>query len=137
MSMLPMDPFIIFVFICFSLNTFTSYPVQMLAVFQVLEGTPSADDKKTWDKTLMRNVFRIMLIATVTYISMSIPNFTDLLNISGSLGATLTSFLIPQMLYMTQFKGQLSYTKLMGCWVLIAFGIFASYSSISYTMRQA
>jgi len=33
MSMVPLDPFILFLFICFSANSMTSYPVQILCAF--------------------------------------------------------------------------------------------------------
>eukprot|EP00347_Sterkiella_histriomuscorum_P019860 403340031 len=83
MSMTPFDGFILFVFLCFSFNSMTSYPVQILTAFQIVEKFEFYQ-KIEISYYLKRCLSRSIIIISVTGICLLVPNFTDFLNISGN-----------------------------------------------------
>eukprot|EP00347_Sterkiella_histriomuscorum_P007475 403348775 len=135
MSMLPLDPFILFIFACFSFNSMTSYPVQILSAFQIIEGLDIFQSIQA-PYHLKRYLTRTFIIISVTCVALIVPNFTDFLNISGSLGATFSCFVIPQFLYMKQFQRSLRLHQKIGCILLILVGISGSLFSINYTIQR-
>jgi amino acid permease len=54
---------------------------------------------------------RSCIILLITGIALLIPNFTDFLNIAGSLGAAMIAFILPPIMYNTEFKSTISKTK--------------------------
>ncbi|CDW85168.1 UNKNOWN [Stylonychia lemnae] len=135
MSLVPLDKVILLVFMGFCFNSMTSYPVQILTAFQIVEKLEFYQNIKM-HYYLKRCLSRALIIITVTGICLIVPNFTDFLNISGSVGATFSCFIIPQLLYMKVFKGSITKYQRVGCWMLIVFGIFGSIFSLSYTFSR-
>jgi len=71
-----------------------------------------------------------MVILFVTGIAMIIPDFTDLLNIGGSLGAGMIAFVFPPLLYNIQFAETISPFKKWSNLAIVAFGLLGSALSI-------
>ncbi|CDW82702.1 UNKNOWN [Stylonychia lemnae] len=135
MSMVPMDKFIYFVFLCFAFNSMTSYPVQILTAFQIVEKLELYQNIHA-PYHLKRYLSRTLIIISVTCISLIVPNFTDFLNISGSVGATFSCFVIPQLLYMSQYKETIKLYEKIGCIMLLLIGISGSVFSIHFTINR-
>ncbi len=63
-----------------------------------------------------------------------IPNFTDFLNIAGSIGSAAIAFILPPLLYLTEFKGSVGTPLIAFNWFIICFGfggaVYSTYFSI-------
>lgn len=98
---LPMNAFTIAINLLFCVNALTSYPLQILCAFEIIEDLPYF--KNNLDSALMKNikmyVERVILILIVTLAAIVIPRFVDFLNISGSLGAAALGFILPPIYY--------------------------------------
>ncbi len=70
----------------------------------------------------------------VTGISLLIPNFTDFLNIAGSLGSAMIAFVLPPLLYMAEFRGQLKTYVIAINWFIIAFGVLGALYSVYFSI---
>ena len=82
---------------------------------------------------------RTAVIWVVTGIALIIPNFTDFLNIAGSIGSAMIAFILPPLLYMRQFRETVSLPYMGLCWFTIFFGaagaIYSTYYSIDKLAR--
>ena len=78
---------------------------------------------------------RSVIVWIVTGISLLIPNFTDFLNIAGSIGSAAIAFILPPFLFMIEFKGHLSWPIILFNWFIVAFGFggaaYSTYFSIN------
>lgn len=70
----------------------------------------------------------------ITGISLLVPDFTDFLNIAGSIGSCMIAFVLPCLLYMEEFKGQLSMKVIGFNWFVIFLGIAGSILSVVYSV---
>ncbi|CDW90188.1 UNKNOWN [Stylonychia lemnae] len=131
----PQDQIILFVILGFCFNSLTSYPIQILTAFLIIERL-DVYDKTRINIQIKKYLIRSLIIVAVTGVCFIVPNFSDFLNISGSLGATFSSFIIPQLLYMKVFKDRLTIYQKIGCFMLIAFGVFASACSLTFTINR-
>ena len=66
----------------------------------------------------------------VTGIALIIPNFTDFLNIGGSLGAAMIAFVLPPILYNKEFEKDVSKTKYWFHISIVVFGVLGAVLSI-------
>jgi len=62
---------------------------------------------------------------------MLIPNFTDFLNIAGSLGAALIAFILPPIFYNKQFEDTITPCTKYSNWGIVAFGVIGGALSIT------
>ena len=72
----------------------------------------------------------------VTGISLLIPNFTDFLNIAGSLGSAMIAFVLPPLLYLIEFKGKLSIVTIVLNWLIIVFGVLGAIYSVYFSVYK-
>jgi amino acid permease len=77
---------------------------------------------------------RSVIIWLITGIALLIPNFTDFLNIAGSIGSAAIAFILPPILYLKEFEGELSKSIIYFNWFIVVFGfagaIYSTYFSI-------
>jgi amino acid permease len=129
---LEMSAFTIFIRLCTCFNALCSYPVQILAAFEIYEDHSWF---KTGEYTRVKKIFvRSIIVWLITGISLLIPNFTDFLNIAGAIGSAMIAFVLPPFLFLKQFKGELSTPIIAFNWFIVAFGaagaIYSTYFSI-------
>jgi len=88
-------------------NALTSYPVQILCAFEIIEDLHFFKDPSDSEKTHMIKVYaeRVIVILVVTLAAIVIPRFVDFLNISGSLGAAALGFILPPIYYIKCMGG--------------------------------
>ena len=80
---------------------------------------------------MKRAIYRAIVIWLITGVSLLVPDFTDFLNIAGSIGSAVIAFILPPLLYMVEFKGQLSLPSIIFQWFIIVFGAAgATYSTV-------
>jgi amino acid permease len=75
-------------------------------------------------------VARTIIVLCVTGIALVIPNFTDFLNIGGSLGAAMIAFVLPPIMYNKEFKDDLSQGKWWFHIFIVVFGVVGAVLSI-------
>ena len=95
MNLIPINGLALFIFSCVCFNALTSYPIQILAAFAIVEKHDffKSDSKiKVFFKKFMNRAF---IIIFTTLVSMTIPTFTDFLNIAGSIGSATVGFIFP------------------------------------------
>ena len=63
-----------------------------------------------------------------------IPNFTDFLNIAGSIGSAMIAFVLPPLLYLKEFKGELNLRKIILNWAIIIFGAAGAIYSVYFSI---
>ena len=87
-----------------------------------------------------RVLVRSVIVMIITGISLLIPNFTDFLNIAGSIGSAAIAFIIPPLLYLTEFKGQVSKQAVAFNWFIMIFGFcgaaYSTYFSINEMIKD-
>ena len=79
---------------------------------------------------------RSLIVVLVTCVSLVIPNFTQFLNIAGAVGAAMIAFILPPMLYLKEFKNELSQRTKIIQYLVMAFGVFGALYSLIYTALQ-
>jgi len=136
---LPLSAFTIVINALFCVTAITSYPLQILCTFQVIENVPFFNNNK--DTPLAKNLKmyteRVLIVLIVTIVAILIPSLVDFLNIAGSLGVAALGFILPQVYYIASKNGtgELSKIELYFNLFLIAFGVFGAafslYNSIS------
>ena len=100
MNLLPINGFTIFITFCVCFNAFCSYPVQILAAFEIIEEHPFYKDASPTQIKVRKVVSRSLIVCLITCMACLVPNFTDFLNIMGSLASSMIAFIIPSMLYL-------------------------------------
>ena len=90
----------------FAINTLTSYPVQILCCFEILETYKffSNDVDSNLVKNLKVTGERVLIVIGITLLASTIPNFVAFLNIIGGLGCMILGFILPPLYYMTLYK---------------------------------
>ena len=88
---------------------------------------------------MKRVLVRSIIVWIITGISLIIPNFTDFLNIAGSIGSAAIAFILPPILYMCEFKGELKLWVVIFNWFIVVFGfagaIYSTYFSIDQILN--
>lgn len=144
MSLVPVNGLVYFILACVSINALTSYPVQILAAFKIIEnfGTffkePETPVSK-WQRTkvfLVKLAIRALVIAVTTAVCLFVTTFTDFINISGAIGSVTVAFIIPELLYLKVFRNQMSKVQIAGCIALALFGIGGCTYSLIYSLRK-
>jgi amino acid permease len=79
---------------------------------------------------------RSLIVWLITGVSLLIPNFTDFLNIAGSVGSAMIAFVLPPLLYLSEFKGQLSLVKIILNWAIIVFGAAGAIYSVYFSINE-
>ena len=131
-NLMPVDEVVGFVIICVCFNTLTSYPLQILAAFEIYEPNKWFHQGSRVFQKIKVLVCRTFIVCLVTGIALLVPNFTDFINIAGSLGSTLIGFVIPPLIYMKEYP-DLNIGHRIFCYFLMVFGICAGGSSVIFS----
>lgn len=95
---------------------------------------------KTTDSNVVKNIKvfseRITIVVILTVLASVIPDFTDFLNIVGSLGTMTLGFILPPLYYMKVFKNHLSRVIIALNIFMIVFGIGGGSFSIYESVRD-
>lgn len=101
-SNLPINGLSILIYILFSFNALSSYPIQILCAFEIIEDLKFF--KQESDSSLIKNIKiyteRILIIVIITIVAILVPRFVDFLNISGSVSSSVLGFVLPPLYYM-------------------------------------
>jgi hypothetical protein len=81
-------------------------------------------------------IARSLIVWLITGVSLLIPNFTDFLNIAGSIGSAAIAFILPPFLYLIEFKGELKMTVIVMNWLIAAFGFCGAAYSTYFSINQ-
>ena len=119
----PINGLVTFVLFCVCINALISYPIQILAAFDIAEQHPFFKIGTNRMKKLKSVVMRSLVILTVTGVALLIPDFTVFLDISGSLGAGIIGFILPPLLYNAQFKDTITPVRKWGNYGIFTFGV--------------
>lgn len=103
MSLLPINSLVLFIFFCVCINALTSYPVQILAAFSIIEKFILTSNDMHGMNGIKRVTLRALIIIMTTLLTMSIKCFTDFINILGALGSVTVAFILPQLFYYRAF----------------------------------
>lgn len=79
---------------------------------------------------------RSVIVWIITGISLLIPNFTDFLNIAGSIGSAAIAFILPPILFLMEFKGEVSRSVIYFNWFIMAFGFSGAIYSTYFSINQ-
>ena len=128
----PITWFVTTIIVLVCCNALMSYPLQILAAFDIAEQHKFFKEGKYIK--MKKVVMRSAVILLVTGIALIVPNFTTLLNIAGSLGAGVIAFILPPLLYNTEFKDTIVPWKKYSNWAIVFFGtigiVLSLYNSI-------
>lgn len=124
----------------FSVNAITSYPIQILCLFEIIEDFEFFKKGKHSKFKYNMKIYseRLFLIVIVTLCAIVIPKFVDFLNIMGSLGAGALAFILPPIYHIQCFgiKNLPMYSVAFD-FFLIAFGFAGSiYSMYNSTLNM-
>ena len=120
LNLQPITWFTTTIYFCCCMNAFFSYPLQILAAFDIAE---QAKFFKEGSNLKLKSVaMRSCVILFVTGIAMIIPDFTVFLDISGALGAGVIAFVLPPLLYNEEFKDTVSAPIKYSNWLIVLFG---------------
>lgn len=81
-------------------------------------------------------LIRSIIVWIITGVALVIPNFTDFLNIAGSIGSAAIAFILPPLLYLVEFKGTLSKPVVIFNWFIILFGACGAIYSTYFSIHQ-
>lgn len=136
MSLRPINGIVVFIFICVCINALTSFPMQILSAFAIIEKFEFFHTEHRRLDLIKKISARALIIILTTFLCMGVKTFTDFINISGALGAATVSFILPQLFYMREFKNDLALKHRVGCWLILIFGIVGSSYSIYFSVRK-
>lgn len=95
MSLVPINAMVIFIFVCVCINALTSYPIQILAAFAIIEKF-IIDPNDSMNLNIVKRVtLRALIIIMTTLLCMVVRTFTDFINIAGALGSVTVAFILP------------------------------------------
>ena len=132
LSLKPVNGFVTFIYFCVCINAFISYPVQILAAFDIAEQHHFFREGS--HTKLKKIIMRSLVIMCITGVALIIPDFTTFLDISGSLGAGMIAFVLPPILYNKQFEGTIPAWKKYTNWLICAFGVVGSIFSVTQSI---
>lgn len=109
MSLVPMNTMVVFIMGCICINALTSYPIQILAAFTIIERfTFVSSDSMVGLDRIKRVSLRSLIIVMTTLVCMVVKTFTDFINIAGALGSVTVAFILPQLFYYYTFGSTMS-----------------------------
>lgn len=128
LNLVPINGYVTFIFACVCINCFISYPVQILAAFDIAEQHPyfKVGERLKLKKIIMRSI----VIVCITGVALLIPDFTVFLDIAGALGAGVIAFILPPLLYNEEFKESVEPWKKYSNWAICVFGVVGCTLSI-------
>jgi amino acid permease len=136
MSLVPIDSMVIFIYVCVCINALTSYPIQILAAFSIIESFTLNNHDSHQIAKLKKFSLRALIIIMTTIVCMVVKTFTDFINIAGALGSVTVAFILPQMFYFRTYGNELSYWQKLGCYLIATFGICGGTYSIYYSIEK-
>ena len=136
MSLVPINSMVIFIFVCVCINALTSYPVQILAAFAIIEKFIMSQDEGAGLNVVKRVTLRALIIIMTTLLCMVVRTFTDFINIAGSLGSMTVAFVLPQIFVMKVFGHSMSAGAKLGCLMIGLFGVFGGSFSIYFSVLK-
>lgn len=108
MTLVPIDSMVIFIFICVCINALTSYPIQILAAFAIIERFTISETDSHNIAGVKKFTLRALVIILTTLLCMVVKTFTDFINIAGALGSVTVAFILPQLFYFKVYGNQMS-----------------------------
>mmetsp|Transcript_7239 Transcript_7239/g.5227 ORF Transcript_7239/g.5227 Transcript_7239/m.5227 type:complete len:168 (+) Transcript_7239:734-1237(+) len=81
----------------FCLNAMSSYPLQILCCFEILEEAKFFKSGSTCARFVKVTTTRSVIVLLLTYFSTIIPDFIAFLDIVGAIGASTLGFIFPSM----------------------------------------
>ncbi|TNV79360.1 hypothetical protein FGO68_gene9979 [Halteria grandinella] len=137
MSLVPINSMVVFILACICINALTSYPIQILAAFTIIERfTMVSSDSQLQIDRIKRVSLRSLIIVMTTVVCMMVKTFTDFINIAGALGSVTVAFILPQWFFLSTYRQTLSMPQKIGCWAIAIFGIIGSSYSIYYSIQK-
>ena len=134
LNMQPITWYVTFVYFCVCINCFISYPVQILAAFDIAEQHPFF---KVGERIKIKKiVMRSFVIFCITGIALIIPDFTVFLDIAGALGAGVIAFILPPLLYNKEFEDTVPNWKRYTNWAICVFGVVGCTLSIVASIQS-
>ena len=137
---MPLDTLFVFILSCVCINALTSYPVQILAAFNIIENfeifKSEAADQSSARFFIKKLLLRSSVIGFTTLISFSVTTFTDFINIGGAIGSVPVAFILPELLYWKVFGAQMTTWQKAGCVFITVFGICGSSYSVFYSLQK-
>ena len=132
--MQPINWYVTFVYFCVCINCFISYPVQILAAFDIAEQHPFF---KVGERLKLKKIaMRSFVIFCITGIALIIPDFTVFLDIAGALGAGVIAFILPPLLYNKEFEDTVENWKKYSNWAICVFGVVGCTLSIVTSIQS-
>ena len=128
LSLYPINGLVTFVIVCVCVNAFISYPVQILVAFDIVE--QHRFFKTGRRQKLKRVSVRCLIMICLAGVALCIPNLVVFLDIVGALGAGVIAFILPPLLYNTQFAETISPTLKYSNYLISLFGVVGSVMSI-------
>lgn len=136
MSLVPINSMVIFIFVCVCINALTSYPVQILAAFAILEKFIGRKSDSVARAAVKKFIMRALVIILTTLVCMVIKTFTDFINIAGALGSVTVAFILPQIFYFKTYGTELDLKTKVGCIAIAVFGLCGGTYSIYFSIRK-
>ncbi len=133
LNLVPVKEVVVLIILMVSFNAMCSYPLQILAAFEIYEAAEFFKSGSASSNRAKVLLCRTVIVVIVSCIALIVPNFTDFINIAGSLGSTIIGFVIPPLIYLKEFPE----TKIghrCFCYFVIVFGILAGGSSIVFSV---
>ena len=100
MNLDPLSPLALVIFFCVCINALTSYPIQILVAFAIVEKSDFFVSDTKLKRMLKVIALRSFVIIITTSVCMFITTFTDFLNIAGSIGSATVAFILPSLFYL-------------------------------------
>ncbi|TNV80889.1 hypothetical protein FGO68_gene16300 [Halteria grandinella] len=136
MSLVPINSMVIVIFGCVCINALTSYPMQILSAFTIIEKFIMIPNDQEGLNAIKRVTLRALIIIMTTLLCMMVKTFTDFINIAGALGSVTVAFILPQLFYLKTFKNSLSIQAKIGCYSIAIFGLIGGSYSIYYSIHK-
>jgi len=128
LNLSPINWYVTFIYLCVCINCFISYPIQILAAFDIAEQHKFF--KEGTNLKLKKVIMRSCVIIFITCIALVIPDFTVFLDIAGALGAGVIAFILPPLLYNQEFRDSLTPWTKYSNWAICVFGVVGCTLSI-------
>jgi amino acid permease len=91
----PLNGYMIFMRFCACINALCSYPLQIIAAFAIIEKHSYFTSGRQTNIKAKKIVVRSVIMSCITATALIVPNFTDFLNIIGSLSSSIVGFILP------------------------------------------
>lgn len=92
--------------VCISAVLLCGYPLQMFPVLKILEGAILPPTLKGNTDTLVRNMFRVVVVAASIAVAVSVPLFGYFAALVGAFSNSFLAFIFPPLFYLKLFGWQ-------------------------------